>query len=104
MSAVNMKKVGEVKYKPVAESCGAFEPRKPADLLFDPQHDDFVWTANKKYKYESAKRLSFSQNVPLKNGISDEKSAKKYLGDALDGSFTALCGSVFFPGHDKDER
>jgi hypothetical protein len=66
------------------------------DYEFDPQHDDFVKKASKKYFFRYKSQLKISQKLLLSDGIIDEKSAQKYLGRQLNKTFVVVRGCPTF--------
>ena len=65
-------------------------------MTFDPNHDDLALRASKKYGFEEKGHFKNCKKVGISDGIVNEESAKRYLGEKLDKAFVLLRSSISF--------
>jgi hypothetical protein len=99
MTTVNNKKLGlkEIHYRPQKSHSVAFHGyNRAVDLDFDVNHDELVWKAHKKYTFMEYDSFKNSTTLKASEGITNDKSAIKHLGEKLDKTFVLLRNSITF--------
>jgi hypothetical protein len=67
--------------------------------MMDPEHDEFVKKATKKYSFMAIGKMNVKERLKLSEGILDEKSAKKNLGDLMNRKFVVVRECPTFEGN-----
>ncbi len=83
-------KDSDVYYETIEATNFLFGKLSPEDLEMDPLHDKHVKKATKKYEFNDMGKMNIRESINPKNGIVDEKSAKKILGGQLNQKFVII--------------